>query len=175
MYFTPQVYRQFMKRSSSEHIFLSSTQSYDVYRRVESGEAQIGFVEMPMFSARVSATPLFREQMTFVCSCKSKYPENITPAQLNPQHEIMPSWETEFSQWHEYCFGATLPWISIDDMLILEQLGATIGSTGKLGHFAYFHCCCISETKFRTYLQFIKWSNRSYHIPAYTSCTCISA
>ena len=91
MYFTPQVYRQFMKRSSSEHIFLSSTQSYNVYRRVESGEAQIGFVGMPMFSARVSTTPLFREQMTFVCSCKSKYPENITPAQLNPQHEIMPN------------------------------------------------------------------------------------
>ncbi len=123
MYFMPRVYQQFMEQTQSRYISLSTSHSYDIYHRVENGQAHIGFISTTMYAERVLIAPLFQEQMTLVCNSRSSYAGSVSPRQLDVGHEIMLNWCPQFIQWHEYWFGAqALPWIYIDDTLILEQL-----------------------------------------------------
>lgn len=133
--FMPRIYRSFLQESAGGQIALGSFQSYEIFHRVERGEAHIGFVGSPMYAAHVEAIPLFREEMALVCSKKAPLPPAVNPAELDVRQEILVEWGPEFAQWDAYWFGAsTRPRAFLDDILIFEQLLELPGSWAIVPH-----------------------------------------
>lgn len=115
-YIMPDVYTRFYNENPDVRLSLLTCHSYEIYHMVESGEVQLGVISRTEFSTKVDTTPLFSEELRFICCTGSGYGDSVHPADLNPEDELYLSWSREFDAWHDYWFGTNpYPALTTDD------------------------------------------------------------
>ena len=121
-YIMSEVYSLYASRNPAVRLRLLIRHSDESYHLIENGGAEAAFVTKPQFSKKVEAVPLFRENMMLVCANESKAMQAVHPSELDVGREVMLDWHREYSQWHEYWFGANcIPHVYTDDMSLMEN------------------------------------------------------
>lgn len=129
LYILPGVYRQFAAQHPEVRLWLRIRHSLDSYELVESGDVEAALITKPRFSRKVQTTPLWKEEMTFVCGHGSAYKNTVRPSELDMDREVLLDWSEDFLSWHDYWFGEQrVPRVYTDDMGLLQQFLHDTGS-----------------------------------------------
>ena len=96
--------------------------SDEIYKLVESHEADIGFIAEPSQRKNIITTPLFNQKYYVVRY--AKYPSvirRLDPKDLDPKHEIYMYWGGNYDQWHRGLWDTTsMYYACVDTISLLE-------------------------------------------------------
>lgn len=79
---------------------INTYHSGEIYRLVESLDADIGFVFSRMSYPDVVIKPIYRELMYLICHKDSIYGDEVACEDLDVRQQIMLIWGNDFLQWH---------------------------------------------------------------------------
>lgn len=121
-YILPAVYQRFLSRKLPVSLWVNTVHPTEAFQSVGNGEMDLALIDgNPIFSDRVEVTPAFREKFFLICSLDSDFPQEVDPSSLDVSSEIMMAWNREYSQWHDYWFGASArPLFYSDTMQMAE-------------------------------------------------------
>ncbi len=95
-------YRRLLQEESNLRLNIRTHQSHEIYRLVEEHAADVGFIFYLSRHKDVVAEKVFSEKMVFALSPRiAKEVTVVSPAELDPSHEIRCSWSDAITAWHD--------------------------------------------------------------------------
>lgn len=84
-------------------LFINICSSTLTYSLLESREADIGFVTIPIWDKNMILTPMTQENFCLICyDPENRWPAEVHPSDLAPDRELLQPWTPEYQQWHNY-------------------------------------------------------------------------
>ncbi len=99
------VYTDFMERCPEAVLEMQDMLTEHSYHSVMRGETDLVFTPGMLTSREVKAKTLFTEDMVFLCSADSDYPEIVDLKDIRQEDEVLIEWSTDFTRWHRHMFG----------------------------------------------------------------------
>lgn len=125
----PQVYELFMQKYPEIELVVQDMETDAADRSILQGKTDLAFTTSSESTHPLSVVPIFSEEMVFVCSADSHYPDYVTQDILDLKREVYAEWCAALTQWHASAFGRdTHPKVSV---VIMEQLRFFIAKTGS--------------------------------------------
>ena len=101
----PYIYRHLQKIGCGNTFTFSSYHYQEIFRMVENGEADFGFVSNLIYTRTLRVIPLFTEEMVVLHPLDSNLPELIHPSTLEVSNELHVFWNNDYDKWHSYWIG----------------------------------------------------------------------
>lgn len=96
-------FRSVSKHQPPMQLTIKSIHSWDQYSAIENRQIDIGFSLQQMVSPNVNVIKIFSSPMVVLRPAKAEKQEAtiISPAELDPSHEVSVLWGPEFKIWHD--------------------------------------------------------------------------
>jgi DNA-binding transcriptional LysR family regulator len=121
----PQVYHALNKHYPPIKMEIRTSHSIELYAEVEKRQVDVAFVLRELVHPNVYVTKCFSSPMVVLrlSTTDEQKSTTITPAELNPDHELFMPWGQGFQSWHERCWDPLSPsQIKLDSAHLLLNL-----------------------------------------------------
>lgn len=128
-YIFPEVFWRFMKRGLPVRLKTFTPLYQEAYHMLEQRQIDIAFYSMTQYSQNIISTPVYKEELIFLCSPGSHYSNPVNLSELTVENEIYigkPSqngWCPEFVHWHTKHFtGKHTPYLQQTNTPVLDNV-----------------------------------------------------
>lgn len=106
-YIMPEIYQSLMARTEEVSFRLWTYHYNEVFKMVESGEIEFGFVSKLQYSKIAKVYPIFSEEMVLLYDKHSNYGQMVHPKSLDIRREVYIEWDDNYCKWHKYWLGSS--------------------------------------------------------------------
>jgi len=120
-YLFPELYRQLLQPDRNLALRIRTQQSPEIFRLLETREADVGFVFYLSRSSNVRCEPVLSEPMVLLCGRDTQLPEGaVSPKQLDPRKELYLPWSQDIQIWHDSWWSPSVrPFVYVDNVALL--------------------------------------------------------
>lgn len=104
-YLLPQVYARFSGQWPEIRLIIMDLTTAEAKIAITRNELDLAFSTLSGSTEQITTIPFLSEQMAFLCSAKSDYPDTVSLRDLSPAHEVYSFWSRDLAQWHKSTFG----------------------------------------------------------------------
>ncbi len=126
-YIMPEVYASLVKRVKGVALRMDGHHYTEVFRLLEIGEADVGFVPNLRYARHLITHSLYQEELVVITGKKGMLPGPVHPKELDQKKEIHLGWDSNFSQWYQYWFGG-VEQVSVQSCDIVFAIEAVLQS-----------------------------------------------
>lgn len=120
-YLLPQVYGRFLETHPSMKMEIQDLNTPEACDSLERGLTDLSFGTDHRQIPGLEIIPVVSEEMVFVCSKESSYPDRVPLSKLSTGWELYSSWCDTFDSWHNEAFGVhAQPRVKLELMRQLE-------------------------------------------------------
>ena len=119
-YILPESYALFMEKYPQTGLVIQNYEFGEACKSILRGNTDLAFNTDNSVTDRITATPVFSEGFSLICSGKSTYPETVSADMLSVKNEIYVDWYREFDAYHASIFGDEPPQLCLDMMSQLK-------------------------------------------------------
>lgn len=104
-YIMPEIYAKLVKKVKGIALKMDGHHYTEVFRLLETGEADVGFVPNLRYARHLKTQSLYQEELVVITGKKGMLPGAVHPRELDQKREVHLAWDSNFSQWYQYWFG----------------------------------------------------------------------
>lgn len=115
-------YKRFSQRELPINLWLASSGSIDLYRRLDNNELDIALLCGARFYNDTVSQPIAHEQLVFCCSYDSDYDRLVRTKDLDVAKEMVIIWNSDFAEWQARLFSAdSRPPLETESVFLIEE------------------------------------------------------
>ncbi|SHJ42923.1 LysR family transcriptional regulator [Hespellia stercorisuis] len=104
-YIMPEVYSRLVKKVKGVALRMDGNHYTEVFRLLETGDVDVGFVPNLRYSRQLQTHSLYREELVVITGKKGRMSGPVHPSELSQEKEVHLAWDSNYSQWYKYWFG----------------------------------------------------------------------
>lgn len=104
-YIMPEIYARLVNKIKGVALKMDGHHYTEVFRLLETGEADVGFVPNLRYARHLQTQSLYQEELVVITGKKGMMSGAVHPRELDQNKEVHLAWDSNFSQWYQYWFG----------------------------------------------------------------------